>query len=84
MSFYSGTIQDFDSSTGRHQVSYSDGDEEFLLLAKERIKWVLPPELGVVHPTTPAKQPPAPLDKHTAARTTSEPGKQDQVRPCCT
>ena len=41
--FYDGEIKDFDNSTGRHKVIYSDGEEEWLSLRNERIIWRLAP-----------------------------------------
>eukprot|EP00775_Hariotina_reticulata_P003944 gene3944-4198_t len=41
--FYEGEVCDYEASTGRHKVSYSDGEEEWLRLGSERVIWRLPP-----------------------------------------
>ena len=49
--FYPGTVQAFDATTGRHHVVYADGDEEHLCLYNESLKWLLPPPFRVsLHP----------------------------------
>ena len=40
--WFCGMVTRFDVPTGRHHVSYDDGDSEELMLAAERIEW-LPP-----------------------------------------
>jgi hypothetical protein len=38
--WFSGRVTRFDALTGRHHVSYDDGDSEELLLAAECIEWI--------------------------------------------
>ena len=38
--FYPGTVVSYDKRSGKHLVRYNDGDEEWLKLRKERVKWI--------------------------------------------
>lgn len=37
--WYSGTVTDHNLSNGQHLVKYDDGEEEWVLLAHERVRW---------------------------------------------
>lgn len=37
--WYSGTVTNHNSSNGQHLVKYDDGEEEWVLLAHERVRW---------------------------------------------
>ena len=54
--FYPGTVQAFDATTGRHHVVYADGDEEHLCLSNESLKWLLPPPFRVSSPPPPSQR----------------------------
>lgn len=47
--FYSGEVTSFDEATGRHEVSYDDGEEGTVHLSEDKIKWILPPGVAVDH-----------------------------------
>jgi len=48
--FYQGKILDFSADSGRHFVSYKDGDSEWLRISRAWVKWVEGPP-GVSTPT---------------------------------
>lgn len=43
--WYQGKIMDFDSSSGKHQISFRDGDLKRCLLRQEALVWLDIPEL---------------------------------------
>ena len=54
--FYGGVVAGFDPAAGAHRVVYDDGEGEALVLAKETVKWVLPPGARVGAPPQPARR----------------------------
>jgi hypothetical protein len=54
--WFCGHVTHFDALTGRHHVSYDDGDSEELLLGPERIEWIqvcAPADVAVGREDTP-------------------------------
>jgi hypothetical protein len=47
--FYPGEVSGFDEASGKHEVSYDDGEEGTVALAEDAVKWVLPPGMAVDH-----------------------------------
>lgn len=41
--FYDGTVTNYNTGTGRHDISYDDGELENLSLSSEKVIWKLPP-----------------------------------------
>ena len=40
--YYIGEVIAYDNKSGKHKVQYDDGDREDVLLAAERIEWIVP------------------------------------------
>uniref|UniRef100_A0A1J3DKR0 DNA mismatch repair protein n=1 Tax=Noccaea caerulescens TaxID=107243 RepID=A0A1J3DKR0_NOCCA len=45
--WYDGSVTSYDKGAGKHVIEYNDGEEEALILGKEKIEWVVGEKSGV-------------------------------------